>query len=152
MRNRLSVVPEEARSLEKKLGPATCPHHLGVEYQQVFDCPVCFSNRAAGIPAPVAPTPAREYPHLLVCSGDRSVPAGTPGHSCCCLNVANDTQAHVLAARGLLESLACRECEDYYPYGENVALGTPPSERCAKSKSPCLVCRARTYLATSKGD
>ena len=28
-----------------------------------------------------------EYPHLVICSGDRRYPAGVPGHSCCCLNL-----------------------------------------------------------------
>jgi hypothetical protein len=29
----------------------------------------------------------QEYPHLLICNGDRRFPAGVPGHNCCCLNI-----------------------------------------------------------------
>src|SRR6266852_1183139 len=34
------------------------------------------------------PGERKEYPHLLFCNGSRKYPAGVPGHSCCCLNIA----------------------------------------------------------------
>ena len=32
------------------------------------------------------PAKVKEYKHWLWCNGDRRVPAGEPGHSCCCFN------------------------------------------------------------------
>jgi hypothetical protein len=31
--------------------------------------------------------PAQEYPHHVLCSGDRKFPAGVPGHSCSCFEL-----------------------------------------------------------------
>ena len=44
----------------------------------------------------------KEYPHLPWCNGDRRVPAGIPGHSCCCLNVQPHIEKEVQAARELI--------------------------------------------------
>jgi hypothetical protein len=41
----------------------------------------------------------REYPHLLICNGDRRFPAGEPGHSCCCLNIDAQMMARALRAQ-----------------------------------------------------
>src|SRR6516225_1193898 len=44
-----------------------------------------YSSRIAALAAPASET-TREYKHWPWCNGDRRIPAGEPGNSCCCFN------------------------------------------------------------------
>jgi hypothetical protein len=65
----------------------------------------------------------QEYPHHVLCSGDRKFPAGVPGHSCSCfeLKPAPEPMTGDVVERMCRAYDDCQECKPSYHYSSMTA-------------------------------
>jgi hypothetical protein len=113
--------------------------------ERIFDspelCPRCgepLNRHTHSRPEGCIVEPPKEYKHWPWCNGDRRLPAGEPGHACCCFNVKAEKALQTIleqcqpAESKSAEELRCEDCGKLIINPEQVCLchtSRPPVPR-----------------------